>query len=179
MKEHEEDGATPLQPSGEETPTHARETRKLFVMRSGARAFAVYADEVEATADDLTPTPLPCAPPAVVGVVSLRGRVYTLIDPLRLFPDADANAQAAAPPPTQTPARPVVALKGDEQLALAVEHVERAADFFDHDARAADAASDDLVRRVIPHETTGIELLDPVRLFDAAMRGTDRRRRRQ
>jgi chemotaxis signal transduction protein len=177
MKENEDEGATPLQPSGELTPTHARETRKLFVMRSGARVFAVYADEVEATAENLTPTPLPFAPPAVVGVVSLRGRIHTLIDPLRLFPDADA--QTPAPPSTQTPARSVVALKGDEQLALAVEHVERTADFFDHEAHAADAASDGLVRRVIPHQATLITLLDPACLFDAAMRGTDRRRRRQ
>ena len=172
-------------------------------MRSGARRFAVYADEVEATSENSTPTPLPFAPAPVRGVVSQRGRILTLIDPLPLLPRetlSDAQIVAAqtstlpAPPPARTPARPaiVVALKGDEQLALSVEAVEPEVELYDTEAEnAADAketgadahgASLLLVRRIIQYETQdethAVVLLDPARLFDAAMQGVERRRRR-
>ena len=60
-------------------------------MRTGARRFAVYADEVEATSENSRPTPLPFAPAPVRGVVSRRGRMLTLIDPLPLLPPGDAR----------------------------------------------------------------------------------------
>lgn len=170
--------------------------RRLFVMRSGARRFAVYADEVEATSEHASPTPLPFAPAPVRGVVSQRGRILTLIDPLPLLPAAtsdDAQIVAAqtstlpAPPPARTPARTaiVVALKGDEQLALSVEAVEREVELYDTEAETGAGAHDgslSLVRRIIQDgtqdETHAVLLLDPARLFDAAMQGVERRRRR-
>jgi chemotaxis signal transduction protein len=155
-------------------------------MRSGARLFAVYADEVEATSENLTPTPLPFSPAPVRGVVSQRGRILTLIDPLPLLhgvtttdaPAADA-AQTFAPPASHTIAPFVVALKGDEQLALSVEAVEREIELYDDEAEAAtNAPGNSLLRRIIEHNTHAVALLDPARLFDAAMQGVERRRRR-
>ncbi|MDQ1613240.1 MAG: hypothetical protein QOG00_3171 [Pyrinomonadaceae bacterium] len=183
---------------------HDATRRRLFLMRSGARLFAVYADEVEATAENLKPTPLPFAPTPVRGLVSQRGRILTLIDPLPLLPpvapnapttgsttDASINAQTNAPTnaPTETPATLpfVVALKGDEQLALSVESIEHEVELYDDEAEAAtdDKASDatgasvsPLLRRTIRYHTHAVALLDPARLFDAAMQGVDRRRRR-
>ena len=168
--------------------THDAPRRRLFVMRSGARLFAVYADEVEATSDNLTPTPLPFAPPPVVGVVSRRGRMLTLIDPLTLLPEETPNGA----PVTAPQARPgaatlpiVVALKGDEQLALSVESVEHDIELYDDkpDAPAAAAAAAGapggfLLRRIIPYHAGAVALLDPARLFEAAMQGAERRRRR-
>ncbi|HZG53174.1 MAG TPA: chemotaxis protein CheW [Pyrinomonadaceae bacterium] len=162
--------------------------RRLFVMRSGARLFAVYADEVEATGENLTPTPLPFAPAPVRGLVSQRGRILTLIDPLSLLPPstppaapAAAGAQAAASP-APPPAAPavVVALKGDEQLALSVESIEREIELYDTEAEteAADAPGNSLLRRSIPYHAHAVALLDPARLFDAAMQGVERRRQR-
>jgi len=166
--------------------------RRLFVMRSGARLFAVYADEVAATCGNLSPTPLPFAPAPVRGVVSQRGRMLTLIDPLPLLPDETSTA-ALAPgaqafasparetPAVRTPAPLVIALKGDEQLALSVEAVEHEVELYESEANAAtaaDASGSSLIRRTIRHETHAVALLDPARLFDAAMRGVERRRRR-
>ena len=159
-------------------------------MRTGARRFAVYADEVEATSENSRPTPLPFAPAPVRGVVSQRGRILTLIDPLPLLPgltttglplpsSAAATAQAGAPPAPHT-SLVVVALKGDEQLALAVESIEDEIELYDTEAGGAaeDAPDSSPLRRIVQHDAHAVALLDPARLFDAAMRGVERRRRR-
>jgi chemotaxis signal transduction protein len=163
------------------------ERRKLCVMRSGARRFAVRADAVEATSENLTPTPLPFAPAPVRGLVSQRGRILTVIDPLLLLTPvatstrATAAATADAPPPAVAPL--IVALRGDEQLALAVERLEPDLELFDDDgADATTQASPDshpCVRRIIQHPTGAIVLLDTAHLFEAAMQGVERRRKRQ
>jgi chemotaxis signal transduction protein len=121
----------------------------------------------------LQPTPLPFAPAPVRGVVSQRGRILTLIDPHTLLPDA------AHAPQTQTPF--VVALKGDEQLALAAESIEHEIELYD-DATDIEADASDtsppLVRHIIPYRAHTIALLDTARLFESAMRGVERRRQR-
>lgn len=157
--------------------------RRLFVMRAAGahRLFAVYADEVEATSENPTmPTPLPFAPAPVRGVGSLRGRILTVIDPLLLLPHDAATSSAAPTPDAHTRASLIVALKGDEQLALAVESVEHELELFDDETNAATDTSNNLpLRRTIRHRAGDILLLDPARLFDAAMQGVERRRRRQ
>lgn len=164
--------------------------RRLFVMRTGARLFAVYADEVEATSENLMPTPLPFAPAPVRGVVSRRGRILTLIDPLPLLPGATpaAASQTSAPAATERRVPFVVVLKGDEQIALSVESIEHEVELYDteadasYDADAAATASGGspllLLRRIIPYGAQQVVLLDPARLFDTAMQGIDRRRQR-
>lgn len=184
MNEMTHDEMTAARSTRAERPDDA-ERRRLFVMRSGARLFAVYADEVAATCENLSPTPLPFAPAPVRGVVGQRGRILTLIDPLPLLPDeASTGAQAVASPATnaharETPAPLVIALKGDEQLALSVEAVEHGVELYDAGAHVeADASSGSLIRRTIQYKTHAVALLDPARLFDAAMQGVERRRRR-
>jgi chemotaxis signal transduction protein len=197
--------------------------RALFVMRVGARLFAVHADEVEATATHLTPTPLPFAPPAVRGVVSLHGRARTVLDPLRLF-DADASTSAPdahtrnaagasgshasdqtsgshasdqssvsqmsdqtfdspvfdqtsdSQAPEQTSPRLFVALRGDEQLALVCDAGEEMLEVPPALIELRGDASP--ARGTFDHHGRAVTLLDPARLFDAAMRGTERRRKR-
>lgn len=172
--------------------------RRLYVMRAGARRFAVHADEVEATSENLMPTPLPFAPAPVRGLVSQRGRVLTVIDPLPLLPPAapsiDANDGApTTAPPLATPVAPsltqrpratlIVALRGDEQLALAVERVESDLELFDDDEPDTTATGvtprSQLLRRTIRHHAGDIPLLDTAHLFEAAMQGVERRRKRQ
>ena len=188
MKETTHDETTTTLSTRAERAGDDAARRRLFVMRSGARLFAVYADEVAATCENLTPTPLPFAPAPVRGVVSQRGRILTLIDPLPLLPEETLDGAKAAgsqtfPSPamhtSQAPAPLVIALKGDEQLALSVEAVEREVELYDTDAHvAAEASGSSLIRRTIRHETHAVALLDPARLFDAAMQGVERRRRR-
>jgi chemotaxis signal transduction protein len=167
---------------------NANAARTLFVMRAGARLFAVFAEEVEATASDLTPTPLPFAPHAVLGVVSLRGRIRTVIDPLRLT-DADAHAathiashDSVSPDsdpslPSQTPTRLFVAFTGDEQLALACDNAEGLIEVA-HEKLNASPGGNSHVLGTIEHRGLTVTLLDPARLFDAAVRGIERRRKR-
>ncbi|HVG28693.1 MAG TPA: chemotaxis protein CheW [Pyrinomonadaceae bacterium] len=183
----------------------ARGGGEMFVLRAGRRLFAVPAEEVEATAAGLVPAPLPFAPPSVLGVVSVRGRVHTVLDPLRLVRadekradasvsrDADVSAPRAtneaadgndaagadgAPDQTSvTTPRLFVAIRGDEQLALACD----AAGDSIRVARErvtphADALSPAL--GTFEHEGSLVTLLDTSRLFEAAMQGTDRRRKR-
>jgi len=170
--------ATAATPSilDERTPDGPR--RRLFVMRSGSRLFAVYADEVEATSENLTLTPLPFAPPSVRGVVSGRGRILTVIDPLilPLQPDTPADTQGHAPTGATVPL--IVALTGDEQLALSVERVESNFELSDDEAGMAANQRNNPLRRIIRHHAESIALLAPAHLFDAVLQGIDRRRRR-
>jgi chemotaxis signal transduction protein len=178
--------------------------RELLLLRAGAHTFAVFADETDGVAEGLRPAPLPNAPRAVVGVVCVRGRMRTLLDPLALVAlpkettydatdnnadddetadDAngvDANvgntsAERAAP-------RLVVALRGDEQLALAIETIVGVVrvreDELGADKLVAHEHAAQPLRATLEHEGAHVYVLDPARLFDAAVRGTERRRPR-
>ena len=164
MKPHEDRNA--------DTPQD--ETRELLLLRAGARAFAVFADETDGVADALKPTPLPHAPRAVLGVVCVRGRMRTVLDPVALVCDNEEMGAAGAG--SATPLF-IVALRGDEQLALAAES-DGGVVFVHDDALAPPDAADRVSRGTFNHDGTRVFVLDPSRLFDAALRGTERRRRR-
>ena len=183
MTEREHDGGEPQRETTNRAPVGgAHDSRGLFVFSAGGRLFALFAEEVESVGEGLRPAPLPFAPPAVLGVVAVRGRMRTALDPPRLF-DAPAPAGPDAPPQTaahaaaHTPPSLFVALAGDEQLALACDSAEGPVTVR---ASQLELAPDSHapVRGRVEHEGRAITLLDPARLFDAAMRGTDRRRRR-
>ena len=158
MSEHEEKSST---------TTNAR--RALLLLRAGGSAFAVYADECECVTPWAEPAPLPHAPASVLGVVSVRGRMRTVLDPARLF-DAPGPAQEHSP-------TLLASLAGDEQLSLAVETSEPFET--NPDAPLSPAPSPLFpVRGTLRHNDETVHLLDPARLFDAAMRGTERRRQR-
>src|SRR5437868_13129973 len=65
--------------------TDTRERRELVVSLCGERLIGVFADERDSVPPWKSPTPLPNAPPAVLGLVSVRGRISTLLDPLALL----------------------------------------------------------------------------------------------
>ena len=152
--------------------------RALLLLHRSGRAFAVYEDEAEAVNEGRRPAPLPDAPRAVLGVVPLRGRMRTILDPAAI--DAPPAEETEAPPNSETPAF-IVALRGDEQLALACERAERveAPPFADANADLHASNADAHVRATFRLGPLGVTLLDPAHLFEAAMRGTDRRRHRQ
>jgi chemotaxis signal transduction protein len=171
MKGLEDTGAKSQQQQ-EDAP---REARELFVLGAGGRLFAVPAEETDGVAEGLTPAPLPHAPAAVLGVVSVRGRMRTVLYPPALASDTQPPAREDATT-TNTP-RFVVALRGDEQLALAADSVEGLVTINSDTISAADAP-DSSTAATLAHEGRRVELLDAARLFDAAMRGTERRRPR-
>jgi chemotaxis signal transduction protein len=162
MNEHEDTDA----------PAPARDEREALLMRLGGLAFAVYLDERECVTPWAEPAPLPHAPAPVLGVVLVRGRMRTVIDPARLFESLglsfdhlpEARAQLAS-------------LAGDEQLALAFETCAPAS--ISPDGLKPPPESSPLpVRATFSLRGETVYLLDPARLFDAAMSGTERRRRR-
>ena len=149
-----------------------RERRALLVMQAGARLIGVFADEADSVTEGLIPTPLPHAPPAVLGVVSVRGRMRTVLDPLALLDGKqDAGGVPVGPP------RFIVSLRGDEQLALAVERVDHIIEIFTESVESL-SHTGSVVRGVVQYEGALVVVLDPEQLFKAAVEGTERRRQR-
>jgi chemotaxis signal transduction protein len=159
MNEHLDMAATTARDAG----------RALLLLRAGGFAFAVYADECECVTPWAEPAPLPHAPAAVLGVASVRGRMRTVLDPARLFEPAGLSH-------AQRPAF-LASLTGDEQLALACES--SALLTLDADEHLSTSESPaPPTRATFQHGGETVHLLDPARLFDAAMSGTERRRQR-
>lgn len=163
MSEHEEKNAG----------TTPRDTgRALLLLHAGGFAFAVYADECECVTPWAEPAPLPHAPASVLGVSPVHGRMRTVLDPARLF---DAPGLPHERPPTAHAF--IASLNGDEQLALACDASEpftlNAEDVLSNTQSPALPA-----RGSFQHDGETVYLLDPARLFDAAMSGTERRRQR-
>src|SRR5215218_8140746 len=92
------------------------EGRALLLLRAGGLAFAVYAEECECVTPWAEPAPLPHAPAAILGLVPVRGRMRTVLDPARL-------SESSGLTPERGPAAHafIASLAGDEQLALACE----------------------------------------------------------
>jgi chemotaxis signal transduction protein len=160
--------------SNDASEVRLNETRELLLLRAGGHAFAVYADEAEGVAAWHGPAPLPHAPAAVLGVVSVRGRMRTVLDPAALLAPRAASEGA----PAEAAPRFLVALRGDEQLALAAAHTERV-NAAPHELAAPDEPPAPFLRCTLLHAGQPVHLLDPSRLFDAAMQGSERRRQRQ
>ena len=164
MSDHEEK---------EEAGTTPRDEREALLMRLCGIAFAVYADECECETTWAEPAPLPHAPASVLGVVSVRGRMRTLIDSARLF---ESLGLAFERRPAESDLR-IASLRGDEQLALAFESGGPVR-FTPKDLKPPpDSPPLPLLATVSRHGET-VYLLDPARLFEAAMQGTERRRQR-
>lgn len=158
-------------PASQETHAPTQETCELLLMQRGVRTFAVLSVEADGVVEWRAPAPLPHALPAVLGVVSVRGRMLTLVDPLALF---DEQAVAA----NQT-AGFIVALRGDEQLALAADRVEGVSKFSPDEIKPDDEMSNQkILRGSIQHDDDLISVLNVNEIFATAMRGIERRRRR-
>jgi chemotaxis signal transduction protein len=82
-------------------------------MYAGSLVLGIFEDEIATIAEWRRPTPLPHSPPAVLGVVSIQGRMLTALDPLNLF--GQTTIRLLFPPGL------LVALRGDEQIAMAIE----------------------------------------------------------
>ncbi len=151
------------------------ETCELLLLRAGGQLFAVRAEEADGEPQPCPrPTPLPRAPRAVLGVVALRGRMRTALDPSALVVENQSEEGAGRDGAAR---RLAVALRGDEQLALAVESVGGVIRVPAASLAPAQGPARPL-RAALEHEGSSLLVLDPAQLFDAAMRGTERRRPR-
>jgi len=144
--------------------------RALQLLRAGSFQFGIFADEIATIVAWREPTPLPYAPPTVLGVLSIQGRMLTVLDFARLRGLEGDLADRA----TQN----IVALRGDEQLALAVDALGETVQLAAADLNTAKETSEALVRGVLHLEGTDIYLLNLKELFPTAIQGHERRRRR-
>jgi chemotaxis signal transduction protein len=163
MSEHEEKNAA---------TTTRDKARAVLVLRAGGLVFAVYTEECECVTPWAEPAPLPDAPGTVLGVSPVRGRMRTVLDPARLLESAGLSHE-------QRPAAHafIASLTGDEQLALACES--SVPSTLNADDELSPPESPALpARGTFQRDGETVHLLDPARLFDAAMSGTERRRRR-
>ena len=141
---------------------------------AGDRVFAVFADQVDGTAEAKVPVPLPSTPPAVLGVICVRGRMLTVIDPIALLTGETFGWPASLPY--------VIALRGDEQLALAAQNcrdtITIAASDIQPVTRTNDDGSESAALGTTVHGGEEITVIRADNLFAAAVRRKERRRRR-
>ena len=141
---------------------------------AGDKLFAVFADQIDGTAEALVPVALPNAPPAVLGVVCLRGRMLTVLDPIAILTGETFNWPASL--------RSVLALRGDEQLALAAQSCRDTITIAASDIQPPTTTNDDGFENaalgIARYAGEEITVLRIDNLFAAAVRRKERRRRR-
>jgi chemotaxis signal transduction protein len=115
--------------------------------------------------DWIEPAPLPFAPPSVLGIVSMHGRMFTVVDTAVLL-----ERKAL------TESRSIVALRGDEQLALAVDKLLETVSVNPNEV--VNEREIDLIQGTIQLNGEQVLLLDVDSLFASIIRGRERRRRR-
>ena len=141
--------------------------RDLRVVFAGSRKIGVFADEIEAIVDWRAPTPLPHAPKSVLGVVSIHGRMLTVLDIAALLGD-EVGVVASS----------IVVLRGDEQLALAVDSADDTITITAEELQNTETDERSVILGVVPRGDESITVLNVGELFPAAIRGHERRRRR-
>lgn len=140
----------------------------LLSFRVGKREFAVRESEIATVASWRQPTPLPHAPPAVMGVVSLQGRMLTVLDFEKLT-DSESAANGTR--------QHIIALRGDEHLALAVDDI---AGKLETSEGAVEVKPDGsgITLGVLDLQGQHIEIVNVKALFSSAIQGRERRQRR-
>ena len=123
-------------------------------------------EEVLTVADWTEPTPLPFAPSCVLGIVSIHGRMFTVVD-------IDVLLETSS---TLKSRRFVLALRGDEQLAIAVEKADQIIEADIEDKRPETNSS--LIRGSFRVNGRAGLLLEVDNLFAGVIRGRERRQRR-
>lgn len=147
--------------------------RKLQLVRAGSFQFGIFAEEIAATIAWRKPTPLPHAPTSVLGVVSIQGRMLTVLD-LTTLTAREAEASDAP----LDGHRQLIALRGDEQLALAVDALGESFDVPERDLQPNQESAGSLIFSSLQLDDSKIDILNLKELFPAAIQGRQRRQRR-
>ena len=136
----------------------------LQLFRVGNVDLALRDDEVLAVTDWREPARLPFAPQTVLGVVSIQGRMLTVLDAGKLL-DLDTSARES-----------IVALRGREQLALA-GNAHGTIEINPTDIKPATNFGS-LSSGTVHKDSRTIHILATDQLFGSALRGHERRRKR-
>jgi purine-binding chemotaxis protein CheW len=144
--------------------------RQLQLLGAGAFQFGIFADDIAIIAGWRKPTPLPQAAESVLGVVSIQGRMLTVLDLAALTGRGTAS--------NKEPAQHLVALRGDEQLALAIDSLGEIIEIAETDLNAKGETETPLFLGVVHRDGVEINVLNLDELFAVAIQGRERRRRR-
>jgi chemotaxis signal transduction protein len=144
--------------------------RRLQFFRAGSLLCGIFEDEIATVAKWREPTPLPQAPKSVMGVVSIQGRMLTVLNLVTLLDSHAASSDASH--------QHILALRGDEQLALAVDALGENIEIGDAVLESAQESGERLVLGVFDHDGAEISILNVRALFPSAIQGRERRRRR-
>lgn len=144
-------------------------TTAIRLFCRGSFDFALLESEIATVVDWREPAPLPRAPKSVLGVVGIQGRMLTVLD-LASLPSSESTLATGSP-------KQIVALRGDEQLGLAVDSVGDTVEI-GSDALQNDHQDSRLIRGVFEQSGKKINLLDVTQLFPSAIHGRERRHRR-
>ena len=146
----------------------AETTRKLQLLHVGSIQVGVLAEDIATIREWQQPTPLPKSPRAVLGVVSIQGRMLTVMDLLPILDVAESQDGLSLDY--------IAALRGDEQLALAIERVGETVTIALSEIEPAETEAGPVIG-VVNRDDLSIRILDVKNLFPAAIRGRERRDR--
>jgi len=142
--------------------------RRMGLLRIDSLTLGVFEEQVIAVNEWSEPTPLPFSPDAVLGIVCVEGRMFTVLDIGGLLGTAAISAR-----------RPfIVALRGDEQFALAADSWETPMKVSSSDIETIEESSSRLICRIVKLGDQQVPLLETSKLFSEVIQGHDRRRRR-
>lgn len=159
----------------EELPAGA--ARKLQLVRAGSSQFGIFAEQISAIVEWQEPAPLPHAPSSVLGVVSIQGRMLTVLDLAKL-----ASGEAVLADTPRKFLKHLIALRGDEQLALAIEAPGKVVKLTSNESMTDSITKEETVTTpvlgILQREGAEIRILNLKGLFPAAIQGRQRRQRR-
>jgi purine-binding chemotaxis protein CheW len=141
---------------------------KVRLLQIDSVTLGVPEEQVAAIAEWSEPSPLPFAPESVLGIVCIDGRMMTVLD-LGALLNPTAAAQRAA-------RRHIIALRGDEQLALAVDAIEDLIQVTPNEF--AKAGKVHFLLGTATHQGAQVHLVDINQLFASVIQGRERRQRR-
>jgi len=145
----------------------------LLPFTIGDQTFAVFTEQVDGTAEGKYFARLPRAPNAIIGVVCVRGRMLTVLDPTVVL--------GAEPPRWGKTLPTVIVLRGDEQLGLAAETCRDTITISATDIEQPTESTplgDDFSVGLVRYAGEKMVLLDSTRMFARAVQPRERRRRR-
>jgi chemotaxis signal transduction protein len=149
------------------------ELHDLLPFTIGNQTFAVFANEIETTAEARPVAQLPRAPAAVVGVVCVRGHMITVLD-------AVAIGTGVVPRwPRTLPF--VLVLRGHEQLGLVADTCRETITISAEDIEPAISGNESHpapALGTVIYAGEAMVILDATRLFRCAVQRRERRRRR-
>ena len=144
------------------------ELRPVQIVQVGSARFGIFAEEIATIVPWRQPAPLPNAPASVLGVVSVQGRMLTVIELAALTSDETSSGEF----------RCIVALRGDEQLALAVGAIGDVVRIAASEIKPQPENEGAPVLGSLQLEGSDLNILYLRDLFAATIQGQERRRRR-